>query len=367
MKILMVTDDLIIGGVSRHVADLSNGLIAEGHSVTVAATDGPMRTSLHKGIRFLPLSLKDGRTFRSRPTGLPAAAVRMIMELRSDRYDLVHSHKRFSHLPAKLAALVTHTPHITTYHTLFPGRHSASLFGDRTICVSEQIERDLRLHHPARQGQFVTIHNGVHPVPRLEATERRELQERFQIPEGVTVIGSVGHFVPEKDRSTLLHAMRLLHDSGELHDTILLLHGFGPMEEELRQTTERLGLNGVVRFIGPDVPTASTIALSNMMVLSSITEGLPLVLLEAASAGIPHIATNVGGIPEVITDGRSGLLVPPQDPAALAESILRLIRDLPLRSACGSAIADSYRDRFGFTAMFEKTLSIYRSVSGGRV
>lgn len=365
MRILMVTDDLLIGGAARHVVDLSNGLVNAGHPVTVAATDGPLRLALKPEVGFLPLHLKDNRTFRSRPAGIPLATLSLTRELRIRHFDIIHSHKRFSHLPSKAASWINRTPHVTSYHSLVTERPSSSFFGDATICVSRYIETDLRAQYPGLRSRLFTVHNGVHPQPMFTDDERRDIRNRLDAAGARTIISSIGHYTADKDRSTFLQALSILKDQQVLPGTVILLQGFGPLEQEIRQIAAQRGLDESIRFIGPSTPSSYIIAVSDFMVLNSVREGFGLVLIEAASVGVPHVATAVGGIPEFVSEGVTGLLVPPQDPPALAKAIRRFIEDPALRSACGRAAMALYQERFGFDAMIEGTLGVYRSVTGG--
>jgi len=181
------------------------------------------------------------------------------------------------------------------------------------VCVSADSARQA-----VRQGvspRIVrTLHNGI-DLTRFDLSDARD---------GGPVV-TVARLSPEKDITTLLRAAALA--VAEDPSFRLEIAGAGPCMADLRQTTSDLGLNGCVHFHGQvrDVPALLTRA--GLFVLSSLTEGVSLTLLEAMACGLAVVATRVGGNPEVVADGETGLLVPPGDPAALARAMLQLRRD----------------------------------------
>ena len=130
------------------------------------------------------------------------------------------------------------------------------------------------------------------------------------------MVGTVGNFTAKKDQATLLRALAELSPAGR--DVVAVLVGLGPLEEELRALAVELGIGGRVRFPGSRDDVFALLPAFDVFVLSSRFEGLPIALLEAMATGVAPVATRVGGIPEVITDGQDGLLVDPGDPATLA-------------------------------------------------
>jgi len=145
---------------------------------------------------------------------------------------------------------------------------------------------------------------------------------------------------------------------------LLLLVGDGPEERLLRSRAAELGLGGSVRFLGfrQDIP--SLLALAEALVLPSLNEGFGLVLLEAMAMGKPVVASAVGGIPEVVLDGRTGLLVPPADPEALAVAILRLLEDPRAAQRLGEAGRERARESFSREAFIQAHRKLYGELLG---
>jgi glycosyltransferase involved in cell wall biosynthesis len=227
---------------------------------------------------------------------------------------------------------------------------------DRLIAVSRSIER--KIASEGRVGAPVElIYNGVD----LERYERQEpcctLPEEYGIEPGAKLVGVVARLDPEKGHPTLLEAWPLvLHACPEAY---LLIIGEGQRRPELERQAAELRVAHRVIFTGrrDDIP-AVTAAL-DVAVLPSYREAQGLSILEAMALRRPVVASNVGGIPEMIEDGVSGLLVPPHDPPALANAIIRLLRDHPLADTLGRAGHDLVHDRFCVELMVKAVERIY--------
>jgi glycosyltransferase involved in cell wall biosynthesis len=153
------------------------------------------------------------------------------------------------------------------------------------------------------------------------------------------VVGTVGNFTAKKDQGTLIRAVAELPAAGlgGGGDTVLVLVGLGPLEQDLRDLAGRLGIADRVLFTGSRDDVYALLPAFDTFALSSRFEGLPIALLEAMASGVAPVATRVGGIPEVITDGRDGLLVDAGDTAGLTAALARLLGDDDLRSRVGGA------------------------------
>jgi glycosyltransferase involved in cell wall biosynthesis len=149
------------------------------------------------------------------------------------------------------------------------------------------------------------------------------------------VVGSIANFKAAKDHATMLEAAARVRAA--LPSVRFLLVGQGPLEPQVRRLATELGLDGTVIFAGFRTDAQRLVAGLDVFALSSTYEGLPIALIEAMSLGRPAVVTRVGGVPEVVTDGAQALLVPPRDPAALADGLLRLLGDPELRARMGTA------------------------------
>jgi glycosyltransferase involved in cell wall biosynthesis len=227
---------------------------------------------------------------------------------------------------------------------------------DRVIAVSRSIVE--KLQHEGRDTAPITlIHSGVD----LERYDHQEpcctLREEYGLPEDASIIGVVARLEPEKGHPTLLEAWPTVLRA--VPAARLLVVGEGSRREALEVQARALGIAGPVVFTGrrDDIP-AVTAAL-DIAVLPSYREAQGLTILEAMALSRPIVASNVGGIPEMVEDGVTGLLVPPHDSEALAAAIVRLLLDHPLADMLGRAGHDLVHDRFCIQLMVDAVEAIY--------
>jgi glycosyltransferase involved in cell wall biosynthesis len=215
------------------------------------------------------------------------------------------------------------------------------------VCVSRH-ERDLALRQGvAESGRLRLIHNGVHDVqPDLRASPAA----------GPIRLVSVARFQAPKDHDTLLGALTAIRSRGWQMDLV----GDGPLLVRARSLAASLGIAERVHFLGYQPNPERVLARAQVFVLSSRSEGLPRSVLEAMRAGLPVVASRVGGVPEAVSDGVSGMLVAPGRPAELAEALCRLLDDYSLRTRLGFEARRAYEDRFKFERVAVETLGVYR-------
>lgn len=198
--------------------------------------------------------------------------------------------------------------------------------------------------------------------PSSEAREsfRKALAEEFRFPPDSILVGNLAALVPHKDHASLLAAAVIV--LLQRPKVKFLIAGRGPEEAGLFESIKRMGLLGKVILMGYREDPASLLKALDVYVQSSWGEGMGSVLIESAACGVPICATTAGGIPEVVTDGETGLLVPPRNPEALAGIILRMIDDKSLRLAF-AAEGRKTLGRFGLTRMANDMEKIYDALS----
>ena len=189
--------------------------------------------------------------------------------------------------------------------------------------------------------------------PPAAATHRRQLGGPTDLP----VIGALGRLSDEKGFDLLLQAAARLRDEGTRFE--LWIAGDGPAASSLRCQLSRLGLESQVRLVGFQSDARAFLEALDVFVLSSRREGLPNALLEALAMELPAVATAVGGVPELIRDGRTGLLVPAEDPVRLAEAMGRLLRSAELRARLARAGRSIVERDFSFAARTRRELAVY--------
>lgn len=231
----------------------------------------------------------------------------------------------------------------------------------RLVAVSEDTRRAyVRQGYPAER--IEVIYNGVRP-PSTGAAGNGDLRAELDIPPGAPLIGEIARLCAVKGQRELIAALTLLDPRVRLLLVGKDLEQGGAFEVGLRQEAERLGVGDRVVFAGFRDDVGSLLEELDVLVLPSWTEGLPLIVLEAMTHGRPVVATPVGGTPEVVADGETGLLVPPRDPAGLAEAIGRLLAEPELRARMGEAGRSRVAERFSADEMTRRVLEVYDEVA----
>jgi len=293
--------------------------------------------------------------------------------LRSLRPDIVHCSgiDQYAGSYAILASRLIRVPIVLgTIHTAGPHPQRtplAKLFAwtvdhllDAVILVSQYCRTPVLRDRHLAPTKLTVIHNGVDlPPPRREppgSGPRTAGRERR------TVIGSAGQLIPHKSYDTLLKAAQLLTQRHDVHVTVF---GEGPDRERLEKLARELDLSERIQLPGWQEDIYSALRLLDVFVLPSINESAGLVLLEAMACELPVVATRVGGIPEYVADGETGLLIPPRDPGALAQAIASLILDPAKRAAFGRAGRQRVEAHFTAERMMAQTARLYRRLLKG--
>ncbi len=366
LTVLHFTSAFELGGAEAHLAALVRALDREAFEPLVACPSplaGPLREDLGPDVELVPVDLRSARDFRIAPQ------IGRLLARR--RIDILHSHLFCSSLFASPAArlagarAVIETPHVSEkwrhgwWKSHFVVDRLVARAVDAFIAVSEANARYLVEVKglPARKVRVIA--NGIDlsrfGTPALAASEMRQ---RLGFGDTDPVLVVVGRLEPQKGHRVLLDALPLVRAA--MANTALVIVGEGSMRGALEAHSRSLGLGEAVRFVGRQNNVADWLALAQVVVLPSFYEGLPLVALEALAAQRPLVATAVDGTPEVVRDGRTGITVPPGDPAWLAEAILRLLRDPALGAQLARAGRELVARQFTHERQVRETEQLYR-------
>ncbi|HEY3724956.1 MAG TPA: glycosyltransferase [Acidimicrobiia bacterium] len=297
-------------------------------------------------------------------------AGRLRTRLRRDPVDIVHAHSPY---PAGIARLVVRSlprhlrPRVVyTVHNTFPSFSTPTRvlngvtypLDDADLAVSGEVHETIwpRL----RDRTEVLVHGVRLDVVRAELAHRDATRAELGLDPGEIVVGTVANFRAQKDYPNLLAAARLLVDRGWPGRIVAV--GQGPLEAEMRALHERLALGDRVLLLGQRADAVRVLAACDVFTMASDNEGLPVALMEALALGLPVAATNVGGIPDAVTDGVEALLVPPKQPAALADAIATLTGDDELRARMAAA-ALATGARFDIRNAVTRIEQIYRELA----
>jgi glycosyltransferase involved in cell wall biosynthesis len=364
LRILQLIDYMVVGGAQLYVDNLSRWLTDRGAQVTVCCLDAG-RFALGERLR------RDGYEVLSvgaRWRFSASALARLVRLVRARRFDVVHSHLFRSDLHALAAAELTGTPAlISTEHSSGSRRKRSPAFGrlfrltasrfDRIIAVSEQVAQHLRRWSGVDGGRVVVIANGI------DARAYRALPAG-PAGGGERVVGFIGRFEPRKGVPTLIEAAAML--GRRRGNARFRLVGDGRGRREAEAQAAAAGLDGRIEFAGSRSDIPRTLGEFDVFVLPSYSEGLSIALLEAMAAGRPIVATAVGGTPEAIEHGRSGLLVGPGDAPALAGAIERLLDDPALARRLGENARQRVDERFTIEANAERVWALYHKALAER-
>ncbi len=286
--------------------------------------------------------------------------------LREERIDVVHSHKYKTNVYALLARWGTRARLVSTCHnwlgTSLRMRAYAALDKrllrrfDAVVAVSAAIASELERHVAPRKVRRVP--NGI-DVERFGATQQRTVAKHGFGLDDKTVVGFVGRLSPEKGLSHLLRALARVAE--QRADAAALIVGDGALRAALADEARALGIAERVVFAGEQHDTVAAYAAMDLFALSSLNEGLPMVVLEAMASGVPVVATRVGEIPQVLQEGACGWLVPPGDVPALAGAIADVLSD-PQAARRVAAARTRVTDHFSALSMARAYRRIYDDV-----
>ena len=237
--------------------------------------------------------------------------------------------------------------------------------GDAVTAVGGFVRQALIDNEGLAPARVEVIHNGIEPGPPPTAEQRKQARVTLGLDPSTPVVMQVARFHPVKDHASAIRAFAAVHAA--LPAAKLVLVGDGPERPAIAQLAASLGLTGAVVFTGVRPDVRSLLPGADVFLLSSLSEGISVTLLEAMDAGLPIVATYVGGNGEVVTDGKTGLLAPRGDHAALGRHLLTLLTDANTARAYGHAGRERLLDRFtqqrmhaGYTALYRRLVAVNR-------
>jgi glycosyltransferase involved in cell wall biosynthesis len=347
-------------GGQNQVLITAMGLRSFGHrTMIVAHSEGVLKERAAEGLDVIELAPRSEMDL--------SAAWRLSRLLKRLRPDIVHAHDphgvAMSALALSMSTLPSPPPLVASRRVDFHiRRNTLSRWKYRQvecfICASEAI-RQMLVSDGIPHERTVTVHEGV-DIEHVRAAPPARVHEEFWLPHDAPIVGNVAALVPHKGQRYLIEAATLV--LRQVPDARFVIAGDGELRPQLeRQVKEhRLEKHVILAGFRPDV--LSLHRAFDIFVMSSVTEGLGTSLLDAMACGKPIVGTTAGGIPEVVADGVTGLLVPPRDPEALARALVTLLKDRGLRVQFGAAALARVRERFSAERMVQDTLRVYQRV-----
>lgn len=235
---------------------------------------------------------------------------------------------------------------------------------DRVVSVCGPFATQISESCGVPASRIVVRHNAVKPFFKSDASTIAALRQKLGIPERAIVVVMVGRLSREKAQRDGIEAFGQLLQRRGKSDAHLVVVGDGPEMQSLRSLCSALGISDNVHFVGHEADVAPYLSIADLSVLPSHTEGSPNALLEAMAAGVPTVATSVGGVPEIAEDGRTALLVPSKQPTSICQAMEKLLDDSKLRTAI-SAAAIERAAKFSEQEYCNAMLELYRECLHG--
>jgi len=371
MRIVQLVNNLELGGLERLAVDLARCQLADGHEPLIYCLTHPGKLGPEAEALGIPV--------RSFGKGLgPSLGVvwKMARQLRQDKPDVLHTHNHLVHHYGVLAGMLARTPVIVnTRHRAehrfvhgpdgprllqeSPDRKADRIFlatmpwVDAVVMISEVTRRFLVEHRGVPEAKSHVILNGG----RLEVFFNQPAHPGSAAPR--IRFGIAARLTAAKDHMNLLRAFSIVAKA--IPDADLQIAGDGELRGELEEFAQKLNLGSRVTFLGGLPHTAAFLSQLDIFVLSSLSEGLPLAILEAMAAGLPIVATRAGGVEEAAINGRNAYLVAPSDSTSLAEAMIRMARN-PGLGAMGAAGRKIAQEQFAIERTWQEYHKLFLSL-----
>ncbi len=364
-KVLHLTYDMRIGGTEQVIKNLIEGSDKSLYEMSIFCLEqptGPFGEILIKqGIKVTGTQRKDGFDV--------SIIKRLRSYIKNNHIDIVHCHQYTPWVYGTLAALFTKTKVIFTEHGRFyPDRSSWKRaiinpllvkFTDKITTIAKATQQALVEYEYIPLNRIEVIYNGISPLISNEP-ERKKLIDHWDIKPDTKIIGTIARLDPIKNQAMMLQAFKTVLQS--CPNTILFIIGDGEEMDNLLTLSDQYGIREHVIFTGYITNPVNYLHLMDIFLLSSLSEGTSMTLLEAMSLGKPCVVTDAGGNPEIISHETNGSVTPNQDAAAFADAVIDLLSNKEKYQRLAAASLDVFNKRFELKFMVNEYLRIYQSL-----
>ncbi|MFH1846391.1 MAG: glycosyltransferase family 4 protein [Candidatus Omnitrophota bacterium] len=371
MRILLITTHLNIGGVGVYTVNLAKYLKKKGVNVFVASSGGGLEGELRENNivhKFLDIKTKAEfgiKVFRAVPI--------LADFIKKENIELIHAQTRVSQTISCFAGALTNVPFVSTCHGFFKHRKLARrlfpCWGERVISISKGVRRHLINDFHLEKDRIDLVYNGIEIESYVKhdfSAGSLSVREELGIEEKEIVIGAIGRLSSVKGFGYLVEAFAGISLSREKKVRLVII-GEGGEKSGLLHRADLLGVRDKILILPGKRPLERYYSFIDIFCLPSINEGLGLSLMEAMASGRACIASDVGGISELITDGVDGVLVKPADVEALKTAILCLAKDSSLREKFSQNAQKKAFNNFSIEESVDKTIEVYEKVINNRL
>jgi len=356
MNILHIVPALESGGVETGTIDLALSLKDLGETVIVISNGGALVRELeNNGILHIKLPVH-----RKCPTCLISHGVKIARIIKEHQIDIVHASSRAPAWAGLIACRLTGTPFVTSCHGFYSRHLYSSVMGrgKLVMAISESIEKRMVTTFDVPKEKMRLVYRGV------DLAKYPYLPDKYAEEKTSFKVINIGRLTPIKGQDEFIQAMKLVIDKMG-HVEAWIVGGAGKGKEAylrmLKARVKELGIEEHVKFLGIRQDVYNLLKEADCLVLSTnVPEGFGRAIIEAGAAGTAVCASNVGGIREIIDDGASGLLFPPQDPHEMAEAIIKMLSDIKLRRRCAANLRRKVEENFTLAKMARATLAVYK-------
>jgi glycosyltransferase involved in cell wall biosynthesis len=364
-KIVLFTETSGIGGAEKVLLDIAVNLNRELFEVSVVLHRSRW---LHEQLELHGIPVEIIPSKRAWDLGFMR---KFIEYCRKFGAQLIHSHLFGANLYASLAGMMLRIPVIATVHNeyIMPGSNVRHLdlknlivrkLAKKIVLVAEYMKKDYIEKGKYPASKLKTIYNGIAIEDRFAAKEKHLIKEKLGFDKNDLLIGHVANFRTPKGHNYLIDAAALVIKKCPGTKFLLVGEGTGELREHAEKQVNEYGLDDNVLFLGFRKDVGNLLKCFDIFVLSSISEGLPLSVVEAMGTGLPIVATDVGGLPELVQDGRNGRLVPARNSNELADALTILLQDKDLRVDMGNASREIAEQKFSIDNMIGQYQDLYR-------
>jgi len=369
IKVIFVITGSGVGGAEKMLYHTIKGLNPKRYTAKLCSLKkkGVFASRLEAdGLEVYSLNMSDEATLAGWFDSL-RALVQLVIYFLRERPAVVHSFLFRANIIARIAGYLTGVPVIISSVRVMGGEKQYHHFIERLtafmvdhyVAVSDQVKGHIIRRSHISDQKISIIYNGV-SVKNTDAFDKTEFLSRAGLKSDARIVMTAGRLHRQKGYDHLIHAMPIVQAA--FPGVKLLIPGEGEEENNLKKLADSLELTEQVIFMGLRSDVDRLLQCSEVFVLPSRWEGFPNVILEAMAAGKPVVATAVGGIPELVVQGVTGVLVPPQDTPALADAIKGLLSDEKRALAMGAAGRQRVQQCFSMDAMISKTEALYQEL-----
>ena len=361
MNVMLMTSHLNMGGITRYMLTLPQGLRARAHEVHVVSSGGAMLPLFEQmGAEHLQLPIKT----KSELNPNLYLSLRPLAEyVRQHEIEIIHAQTRVTQVMGSLMKRKNKIPYVSTCHGYFKTRLFRQLWpcwGD-VIAISPAVATHLHQDFKVPAYKIHLVSHGIDLADFAQITPEERMANRRQL--GLTdelTIGMIARLSDVKGQDILIAAMPQI--IWEVPRAKLLLFGEGKMKEQLLELVKRLRLQDYVEFFPIVAKTRASLSAIDCFAVPSRQEGLGLSVMEAQACGVAVVASDVGGIPSLIENRQTGILVKPKDVKALASAIITVLKDDEFRYSLGVSARRKAFSQYSSNQMIDKTIDVYKKV-----